>query len=376
MTVFSPLRIVSSRVLPGRLTFRMDVSHSLASRSYSDNVYVELNADSGVAGYGECVPRSYVTGETPESVIEALPAILGKFERSVFFAPLEVVAALDDAGRSDDGASNPAAMCAAELALLDLAGKRWGVPAGDFLGLGKTRGALVYSLVVPLMPEEKLVRFLAGVSSFRFRHVKIKVDSIDPAATVRRVRPLLPEAEFRVDANCSWSAEEAPGFVDALARERVVSIEQPLPAGELEETARLRGRGVLITLDESVRSEDDVKRAASLGACDMVNVRISKCGGMIGALRIVRAARRCGLEVQLGAQVGESCILSAAGALLASGIDSFRWLEGSFGTHLLTRDLCSPSFRFDAFGELKPPRGPGLGITVDPARIVPAVFTD
>jgi muconate cycloisomerase len=172
-----------------------------------------------------------------------------------------------------------------------------------------------------------------------------------------------------VDANCSWNADDAPGFVDDLSREGVVSVEQPLPAWDVAGTARLRGRGVLITLDESVRNVEDVERATFMDACDVVNVRISKCGGLFGALRMVRAAERNGLGVQLGAQVGESCILSAAGALLASGVSSFRWLEGSFGTHLLTEDLCIPSFCFGMRGELVPPEGPGLGIAVDPERM-------
>lgn len=370
MTVSVPLHVVSSQVVPGRLSFRMDVAHGLASRSHSDNIYVELRADSGIAGYGECVPRSYVTGETPESVVAALPALLGPLVGGVFSSPGEAATAVGELGRSETGAANPAAMCAAELAFLDLAGRHFHIPAAAILGLGMTHGALVYSLVVPLLPDDRLERFLASVSPFRFRQVKVKVDALDPAARVRRVKSLLPPTdEFRVDANCSWSATDAPYYIDLLAREGVVSVEQPLPAGEMEATAGLRGRGVLITLDESVRNEADLKRAAELGACDMVNVRISKCGGMHGALRIIRAAERCGLGVQLGAQVGESCILSAAGAQLATGIASFRWLEGCFGTHLLTDDLCRESLRFGMHGELDPPVGPGLGITVDPARL-------
>jgi muconate cycloisomerase len=101
----------------------------------------------------------------------------------------------------------------------------------------------------------------------------------------------------------------------------------------------------------------------------MVNVRISKCGGLLGALRVIETARKRGLAVQLGAQVGESCILSAAGALLAAGTPGFRWREGCFGTHLLREDLCKDEFRFGIRGEMVPPSGPGLGVRVDGTRL-------
>jgi muconate cycloisomerase len=348
----------------------MEVAHGLASRFCSDNIYISLHSDSGASGYGECVPRFYVTGETPESVLEAVSGILAPLARRMFSSPDEVVSTLGEAGSSATGSANPAALCAVELALLDLAGRHWECTASDILGIPRTDTPLFYSLVAPLMPEDRLERFLTYASVFRFRHVKVKVDALDPAGRVRRVKSLLPPgSELRVDANCSWSAEKAPGFIDNLCVEGVVSVEQPLPAWDIAGMAGLRGRGVLVTLDESVRNPADVERAASMGACDMVNVRISKCGGLLGALRTVHAAERNGIGIQLGAQVGESCILSAAGALLAAGVGSFRWHEGSFGTHLLTEDLCRKPFRFGMGGELIPPDGPGLGIAVDPERM-------
>jgi len=370
MTVSTPFRIDSFHVFRKRLCFRMDVAHGLASRFHSDNVYVALRADSGATGYGECVPRSYVTGETPESVLDTASGVLAPLARRVFSSPDEVVSTLGEAGCSAIGSAHPATLCAVELALLDLAGRHWGCTVSAILGIPRSGRPLVYSLVVPLMPEDHLERFFTYASAFQFRQVKVKVDGLDPAGRVRRVKSFFPPgSEFRVDANCSWNADDAPGFVDDLSREGVVSVEQPLPAWDFAGTARLRGRGVLITLDESVRNVEDVDRAAFMDACDVVNVRISKCGGLFGALRMVRAAERNGLGVQLGAQVGESCILSAAGALLASGVSSFRWLEGSFGTHLLTEDLCIASFCFGMRGELVPPEGPGLGIAVDPERM-------
>jgi muconate cycloisomerase len=370
MTGKPPLKIASYRVYKKRLGFRMDVAHGLASRFCSDNVYVELASNSGLSGYGECVPRAYVTGETTESVFTFLEVLLPPLSAVRYDSPHSVIARLSEAGLTDIGKINPAALCSAELALLDLAGKHWNLSLHELLGLHPRATSLAYSLVAPIFPSGIMEKFLRGVSGFRFGQVKIKVDGNDPAGNVRRAKPFLtPDAEIRVDANCSWTVEEALEFLPELAAAGVVSVEQPLDADDFDGHARLRGKGALITLDESITGADDVRRAAESGACDIVNVRISKCGGLLGALRVIEAAKWHGIGVQLGAQVGESCILSAAGAILAAAVPEFRWLEGCFGTHLLCEDLCREDFRFGAKGKLIPPRGPGLGVLVDPDRL-------
>ena len=161
-----------------------------------------------------------------------------------------------------------------------------------------------------------------------------------------------------------------------LAGLGVVSVEQPLPADDIEGCANLRAKGLmLITLDESVVSISSVHRIAELGACDMINVRISKCGGLLGSMNLIKTARDKGIKIQLGAHVGESCILSAAGTHLAAGNRSFRWLEGCFGKHLLKKGLCSEQIQFTQGGLLNPPDGPGLGISIDRTLMNDAVIS-
>ena len=158
MTRCNPLRITSSRVFPRRLHFRMDVAHGLASRAFSDNVFVEFRSESGRSGYGECVPRPYVTGETPEGARAAIPAIAAGFEGRVFESPGDIAAVLGDDCAADPIRTDPAAFCAVELALLDLAGRHWDIPASVIMGLERSRGPLVYSLVAPLMSDGEIGR--------------------------------------------------------------------------------------------------------------------------------------------------------------------------------------------------------------------------
>lgn len=365
------LEIVSAECKPIRLDFQMSVAHSLASRHFTENILVEVQSDTGLTGFGECVPRKYVTGETSRSVVEVLGDILPLLKDKSFSSPYEVVAFLEDFGMSTLGTHNPASLCAMELALLDLAGKTWNIPVSDIIGLEKSDDPLIYSLVVPLLSNDSLASFLMRAKKFGFKQVKIKVNSHNPFIRVSHVRKILGDnVEIRVDANCAWNRTNAPVFLKELANLGVVSVEQPLPVDDLEGCANLRNDGLmLITLDESVSSVTDVNRAASLDACDVINVRVSKCGGLLGAQRVIEAAVLKGLKVQLGAQVGESCILTAAGAHLAAGTSSFLWIEGCFGKYLLKKGLCDNELQFVEGGKFFPPIGPGLGVSINKSLV-------
>ena len=369
------LNIVSAECSPARIDFIMSVAHNLASRNYTENIIVKLQSDSGHQGFGECIPRKYVTGETTKSVLEILTDSLSLLQDISFASPEEVLTFLEDFGKSPIGECNPAAVCAMELALLDLAGKFWNIPVTDILGLEFSDEPLIYSLVVPLLPDEALHRFLIQAKNFGFENVKIKVDSHNPTARVIRVKEILGGAiEIRVDANCAWNRNNAPAFMEELANLGVISVEEPLSSNDLEGCADLRNKGLmLITLDESASSISAVDCITELGACDVINVKISKCGGLIKSKHIINTVLRRGLKVQLGAHVGESCILTAAGACLASGTPAFLWREGCFGKYLLKKDFCIDEFQFSEGGRFFPPKNPGLGITIDTNLVEEAI---
>jgi len=367
----SPLVIETGEAFPVCLDFRVSVSHHLKTREYTENVIVRLNSESGETGYGEGVPRDYITGETPESALESLDRFLPTVAGRSFANTDELIQALTTLGTSEEGTTHPTAVCAFELAALDLAGRFWDIPVGKLLGLPASSSPLSYNLVIPYFEDASLFLLLDQAVEFGFRQVKIKVTADDPAGRVRTIRERLgDDVELRVDTNCAWDRSNAPGFMRELANLGVVSVEQPLASDDIEGNRILRGPGLpLVTLDESVRSVADIDRIAALGAADVINIRISKCGGLIHSLSMIEAAERHGLMVQMGAHVGESCILSAAGVTLAAGYPAFRWLEGCFGTHLLTRDLTRQEYQFSAGGLFTPPVGAGLGVTIDEDRI-------
>src|SRR5439155_5245909 len=113
----------------------------------------------------------------------------------------------------------------------------------------------------------------------------------------------------------------------------------------------------------------DAERAADQASCDLFNLRLSKCGGFIPTLRLAQFAVEHGLGYQLGCQVGETAILSAAGRHFASSVRDIRYVEGSYDRHLVCEALGRKDLTFGWGGWAPALAGPGLGIAIDPERL-------
>lgn len=364
-------RVSRIDVLTAQLPFRFSFGHALAERAASTNVYVKLTLDDGTVGFGEGVPREYVTGETEDTAVAALceryaPPLLGRRLRD----PDDTARALDEllpaGGSRADRAVDGAAWCALELALLDAAGRLFGCPVGHWLG--PTRAPLLrYTAVVPFVRPGRLAAIAPVLRLLGLRQVKVKVggDLETDLRALRLLRGILgPRTDLRVDANAAWSADQA---LDAIARMRpyrISAVEQPVAAEDLEGLRRVTAATAeLVIVDESLRTVEEAEALVRLRACNAFNIRVSKCGGLRSSARIARIAAQAGLECIVGAQVGESGILSAAGRSLAAAIAP-RHVEGSAGRLLLREDLTVENVLPGWGGRARPYEGPGLGVRV------------
>jgi muconate cycloisomerase len=173
----------------------------------------------------------------------------------------------------------------------------------------------------------------------------------------------------------AWDVEQALEVIGQLKAVGINSFEQPIASDDLAGLARLVAQSTAgIVVDEGLTDRDSLQRFITQRACTGANVRISKCGGLIGAYARCREALDAGLMLQVGCQVGESSLLSAAHLTLLSALapltPGVRYAEGCFGRHLLREDPVSPLVQFRYGG--RPPRrppGPGLGVEVDQATL-------
>jgi L-alanine-DL-glutamate epimerase-like enolase superfamily enzyme len=352
------------------LPFRFRFGHALASRSSSVNLIVVVQLSDGSVGYGEGVPREYVTGETPSSALARVTDEYGPelFERDL---PARDVAnglrALRDEIHTDRPAP-AAAWCAVETALLDTIGRATGRSAADLLG-GARRQTVRYGGVAPFASGPALAGMLLFFRLYGFQDVKLKLGrgAAHDVAAARLARQILgPDVELRADANCAWSADMALAMAERLRPFGIESYEQPVGATDLAGLTRLSAAlPEDIVVDESLCSLADARELVRAHACTVLNIRVSKCGGPLAALELVELARRAGLVCQLGAQVGESGILTAAGRLVATLAEpGFRHHEGADNLFLLRRDVTVENLTVRPGGRGDALTGPGLGVRI------------
>jgi muconate cycloisomerase len=368
------------------LPLKSKVRHASHERSASDSLVVRVTLDDGSAGFGEGVPRPYVTGETVETTFAALSSVdfAAHFGRPADYAGvvrrLEALVFAENAADPRGMAGN-AARCALETAVLDAYGRRFGRSVGDAVRLADVPGLqrtarpcrVRYSGAITAASGPREWYSAWKLWLYGFNHVKVKVGVAgqDDARRLRTLRRVVGRnVDLRLDANEAWPAREVVERVAPLLRYAPSVLEQPVSHGEVDSLANLRGRiGLPVMLDESLCGYPDALRAIERGTTDLLNVRLSKCGGIIPTLRIIGLAQRSGVGVQLGCHPGESGLLSAAGRHVASNVRGFRYVEGSYDNHILTRNLTVEDLTFGYGGWAPPLQGPGLGVRVDPAMM-------
>jgi L-Ala-D/L-Glu epimerase / N-acetyl-D-glutamate racemase len=366
-------RIESITLYQLRIPFHQAFRHALHSREESDAVIVKVTDTEGCNGFGESLPRFYVTGETAESIIARIRERLAPQIFSQSFAPgWETVEYLQSVmpgwTRSDDAQGGiiawNAAFCAVELALLDWSLRVDGSALADLLPAA--RYEVVYSGVISADVPKDAAILAKRMARLGIRQIKVKVGTADDAARLGAVRDAVgAKVELRADANAAWQADEAIEQLRRLAPFDLRAIEQPVAASDLAGMKQVRDKsGVEVMADESLVTLHQARRLIDLGACDYFNVRLSKCGGISGSLAIAGLAREAGIKMQVGAQVGETGVLSAAGRTFAAHLPALAFAEGSFGTWLLAEDITFENVAFGAGGRAPLLQSRGLSVTV------------
>lgn len=330
---------VSSIPLTLRHTFRI-------AREASDkrkNVLLKLTDEDGVYGLGEAAPSVYYN-QTAESVQERLRGM----SESDFEDPYLREKILERA----EGilGEQRSALAAVDMALHDWLGKRLGVPLYRLFGLNPAETPLT-SFTIGLAEGEELLRKLEEAKEYPVLKLKLGTERDREIVSVVRSATTVP---IWVDANAAWGFEEAREKIKWLADEGVELVEQPLPAEDLEGLKRLTDLSSLpIIADESARTAKDVLRLR--GCVHGINIKLSKCGGLSEALKMIHLARTQGMKIMLGCFIETSLSITAA-AHLSSLVD-YADLDG----HLLIANDPFAGVE-EKEGRLILPDRPGIGV--------------
>ncbi|GAB4056207.1 dipeptide epimerase [Spirosoma litoris] len=285
-----------------RLNHTFTIAHD--SRDVQPTLIVELR-DGAYQGFGEATATHYY-GVTIEGMVAALEAIRSQIEAHSLKDPEQFWADMQP-----HLAENPFALCALDQAAWDVWAKRKGQPLYKIWNLDPVNCPPT-DYTIGLDTPQKMVE---KMQERPWPLYKIKLGRPDEDINLVQSLRQHTDALFRVDANCGWSADEAIAKSKLLRNLNVEFIEQPLPANDWEGAKQVYEQSVLpIIADESCIVEADVDRCA--GYFHGVNIKLTKCGGITPARRMIARARALGLQVMVGCMTESSVGISAIAQLL------------------------------------------------------------
>ena len=352
------MRITS--VETGRRPVHLRLPFRTALREVKDFevVTVRVLAEGGVTGCSEVVGTARITGETNASIEEAVNAVL---------APVligrdlgDYCVALADTALAMVG--NSTAKCGIDVAVHRAVAAWRGTALSEVLGA--TLRPIATDVTVSLATPSDMAAEASRRVDEGFGTLKLKVGG-PVALDIERVQTVagaVPgNVALRIDANQAWTARQALQVIDGLvlAGVAVEFIEQPVPAADLAGLAAVTARSpVPVVADESAHPAADVRRLADAGACDVVNIKLAKCGGLQAATEVVAVARACGLGLLFGSML-ESGSGVAATAVLASRFapDQVHDLDAGWWAETESAAIYRPPF---VLCDDKPPDAPSM----------------
>ncbi len=356
------------------LPFSGEFSHSLRKRVFTNNIVVEVIADGGtISGYGEGAPRRYVTGETQENAVKKLKYFI---ENSLFPWELnntyQIWEFLDILS---DGKDDNSAICALEMSLLDILGRKQNRYITEYFPKTFFTDTIYYGGGVPLSNPSRKNEICRLIKKMNIKRVKLKMskDIRENQETFEIAKQHFgDDYDLKVDVNGAWDYETALKHIPMLIKYKVRAVEQPMAPDDsnIEGFARsIKENGIILMADESACCLEEVKRLIKEDHYNMINVRISKCGGFRRSLRIIDYLRDNNISFQIGCQLGETGLLSAAGRALSLLCGDAIYYDGSYDEFMLKENITSENVSFGAGGKAGPLKGFGLGIEVSRQKL-------
>ena len=298
----------------GILSVPLRVPFKTALRTVNSvqDVVVEIHTDAGKVGYGEAPPTGAITGDTTGAILGALrdhliKSIVGRdvddFEDLMKVVQKCVV-------------HNSSAKAAVDMALWDLYGQLYNIPVYKLLG--GCRKQIVTDITISVNDPEEMARDAINAVERGYETLKVKVGA-NPALDVARLAAVRnaigPEYQIRIDANQAWSPKQAVRILNQMQEKGldIEFVEQPVAARDFDGMKYVTERShVPVLADESVFSPEDALQIMQMGAADLVNIKLMKCGGIYNALKIASAAEVYGVECMIGCMLEAKISVNAA----------------------------------------------------------------
>ena len=348
------------------IPFKFPFKHSAKERNETESVFIKVDNGKGLKGFGESCPRFYVTQENRYSSVNSIAQFLKG--RKIPESIKEIIH-----WRSEFYKRFPrqyAAWCAIELASLDFLAKQNRTNIFKFLKCGYIQVPR-YSAIIGI---DSLPNFLWKALRYRLygmQQLKIKVSG-DASFDCRRLKASkllgFSKDHIRVDMNnCFLNEQRAINYIQQLS-DYFWAVEEPLASKNIEELIDISHQiNKPIVLDETINPDNIIKILEVLaGEKIMLNLRVSRLGGLLSSIQIARECTKRGVPYLIGSHVGETSLLNRASLVLCGeNIGQAVAIEGGFSERFLEFDPAVPKLAFGYRGSIRNMKevGSSLGIS-------------
>ncbi|MBW2003946.1 MAG: hypothetical protein JRI72_04945 [Deltaproteobacteria bacterium] len=364
------MRINRVHVYKILLPFQGDFFSARKKSAYAKNIMVEIVGDKrDIRGYGEGAPRQDETGESQASAAKKATELI---KRTSFPWELSDVSQIRDFVDSLPNQKRyNSAICAVEMALYDALGKRQDTYITEYFPRDYYADTIHYGFTIPLAQKVSTLEICKWINDMGIKHLRIKMgkDFEQNKRAIETVRSVCgDDSELRIDPNGVWNQHIAFQHIPLIKEYKIKVVEEPMEKDDpgLGEFAEIiRSMDILLMACQSAPTLKDIEKVIKKGYHQMINIKLSRSGGFRRTLRIVDYLRNSGISFQIGCNLGESGILSAAGRGLCLLCKDAMYYDGSYDRFLLKENITADDVSFGLGGEAGPLNGPGLGVKVN-----------
>ena len=344
---------------------------AMATMHAQTMVIVRLTDADGVQGIGEGTTIGGLSygPESPESIKSAI---------DTYIVPILETCDLSQVGATmakiaRNVRDNHFAKCAVESALLDMAGKRLGVPASELIGGGRVRESLPVAWTLASGDTARDIAEGEEMLALRRHNIfKLKIGKRavrDDVAHVGAIcKALAGRASIRVDVNQNWTEEQAKLGMTMLHDVGCDLVEQPIAGDDIAAMARLsQAQTVPLMADEALHGPRSALRLAAAGGAGVFALKIAQSGGLFAAAEVAAIGQAAGIGLYGGTML-EGGIGTAASAQVFATLPNLAWGTELFGPLLQTEEVLAEPLHYADFS-LAVPGGPGLGVTLDEDKL-------
>jgi L-Ala-D/L-Glu epimerase len=334
---------------------------SLGTDEYAENVLVKMITEEGIIGFGECSPYMPINGESQDTCFIVgqyfAKALKGKDALQIE----ECIQLMDKIIYANNSIKS-----AFDIALHDIASQNAGIPLYKFLG-GENNKIIITDYTVSIGEADKMVADALKIKAQGYPAIKVKLGK-DGKKDIERMTAIRAavgnEIPLRIDANQGWGVEEAIETLTALGPLNIQHCEEPIARWNILQLPRVKKESPIpIMADECCGDDHDAERLISLNACDYMNIKLGKSGGLFKALKMVRMAEQANVHLQVGAMLESRLAMTAFAhfSLCSPIIEHY-----DFDTALMfSEDPVTGGIVYEKNGVVKVPEVAGLGATID-----------